>query len=454
MTGLSDLEVLLGRIGNNAIVDYMREAMTSYYVGAYRGCVVLSYIALFDDLSQKLKELSRINSTAREIWKEVESRQNQQKVFETYMIDKLEKEKLLSIPETELLRQITAFRNKAAHPSGVQTSPEGARFVFFEVIDKFLSKPLLLTTQAADALLERLENTNFFPSKYINDTKEIVNDELEGLSKAAYPYLVEKLVTSFKDKNEVIRANSILFMISFSSISQDEITENIRQRLVKGKADDSNYSTLIVSVSTANPDVLLKHNKSTTLRLKRLLRNTVDTAEDSLSLTSFRHPAQLLAAMHDSAEKDEFLSQFGEFAEKTVKKYVYAGSILKFIAKSEKLRSTWYTQLKENAGSAEFGAANLFAERVSELDDTLSEIITKSEALELISAVCKAASFNAFKSMDLRQNRFSYIPKIRRLAIDFARNSPKKGQKILSDAYIPISLDDFLGNTLGDKKDD
>lgn len=62
--GLSDMEELLSRIQNKAIVDYMREGIGCYHAGAYRGCIVLSYIALFDDLSQKLHELAKTNATA------------------------------------------------------------------------------------------------------------------------------------------------------------------------------------------------------------------------------------------------------------------------------------------------------------------------------------------------------------------------------------------------------
>jgi len=57
--GLSDMGELLSRINNKALVDYMREALSCYHIGAYRACIVLGYITLFDDLSQKLQEAKR-----------------------------------------------------------------------------------------------------------------------------------------------------------------------------------------------------------------------------------------------------------------------------------------------------------------------------------------------------------------------------------------------------------
>ncbi len=71
---LMDMEELLGRISNRAMVGYMREASTCYAAGAYRGCIVLSYIALFDDLRAKLDHLAKVSKTAQKVHKEVEKR--------------------------------------------------------------------------------------------------------------------------------------------------------------------------------------------------------------------------------------------------------------------------------------------------------------------------------------------------------------------------------------------
>ena len=85
MAGLMDMEELLARISNPDVVGYMREATKCYGAGAYRGCIVLSYIALFDDMRAKLSQLSTINKTARSVHTEVEKRANDQDVFESFM---------------------------------------------------------------------------------------------------------------------------------------------------------------------------------------------------------------------------------------------------------------------------------------------------------------------------------------------------------------------------------
>ena len=78
----------------------------------------------------------------------------------------------------------------SAHPSGHKPSPEEARFIFFENVDRFLSKPILSTTHLVDDLVTRLKNTNLFPSTSIADIRDVVRDELANLHDEAMPQLV------------------------------------------------------------------------------------------------------------------------------------------------------------------------------------------------------------------------------------------------------------------------
>jgi hypothetical protein len=113
---------------------------------AYRGCIVLSYIALFDDLLAKLGELGKVNKLAKNIFDEASKKKSDQEVFESYLIDQLAVKNLLSELDTTFLSTLRVLRNKSAHPSGHEPSSEEARFIFFEVVSRFLSRPILSTT--------------------------------------------------------------------------------------------------------------------------------------------------------------------------------------------------------------------------------------------------------------------------------------------------------------------
>src|SRR4051794_34582378 len=86
---LTDMEELVGRIVSSEARDYMSESLKCYQAGAFRACVVLSYIALFDDLRRKLAPLAVLNSKAKEIHEEIEKKAKDQEVFESLFADKL-----------------------------------------------------------------------------------------------------------------------------------------------------------------------------------------------------------------------------------------------------------------------------------------------------------------------------------------------------------------------------
>ena len=55
MAHLTDMEELVSSIKNEDIRDYMSESLACYMAGAYRASVVLTFIALFDDIIDKLE---------------------------------------------------------------------------------------------------------------------------------------------------------------------------------------------------------------------------------------------------------------------------------------------------------------------------------------------------------------------------------------------------------------
>ena len=117
------MEELLARIPGADIRDYMREAMSCYMAGAYRGALVLSYIALFDDLLTKLGELGNVNSEAKLIFTEATKKKTDQDVYESYLINQLTSKNLISGLDSSFLTTLRTLRNKSAHPSGHKPSP-------------------------------------------------------------------------------------------------------------------------------------------------------------------------------------------------------------------------------------------------------------------------------------------------------------------------------------------
>lgn len=131
MAKLTDMEELASKIIDKNVQSYMREALTCYMTGAYRATIVLSYIALFDDILAKLDVLAKVNKKAKKIYDEVSKKRGNQEVFESDLINQLSSNNLLTSLDSTFLDILRQLRNKAAHPSGHKPSAEEARFIYF-----------------------------------------------------------------------------------------------------------------------------------------------------------------------------------------------------------------------------------------------------------------------------------------------------------------------------------
>jgi hypothetical protein len=78
------MEELIATVPEKDIASYLREAMVCYGAGAYRGCIVLTHIALFEGLRQKLLALAPVNSAAKAVSVIIEPLAASQKVFELF----------------------------------------------------------------------------------------------------------------------------------------------------------------------------------------------------------------------------------------------------------------------------------------------------------------------------------------------------------------------------------
>lgn len=448
MTGLSDMEELLARIKNRDFVDYMREAVVCYHGGAYRACIVLSYIALFDDLRAKLAELGRLNGKAREVWREIEKRSNEQKTFETYMSDQLKTEKLIAEADHARLKQITECRNKAAHPSGMHASAEEARFVFFEVIDKFLSKDVLRTTQAVDVLMERLKNTYFFASTEIQEVKAIVSDVIEGMHELVFPVLVDRTIVGASDTDPTLSKNAARFLVGLAALRKDNLKSLLRTKLIQAKIDDAAHAKLIVQVISADASIVEALDKASVLRLRTVLDAQVEVAKSSLAVTQLSHPVTFFGAMLNSIDEGVVLRDYSALTDKVLNKYGYTSTLLKKVQTSPKVLEKLIKRYKEDAGSSTFDAANNFARKVPDLDGSLAELIQGKDAFELLVNVCDAAANGAFVAQDLRNAKFAPLPELKAVANAWRKTNSKAAGKIVAAKKIAANASAFADEYL------
>lgn len=413
------MEELLARIPGSDIRDYMREALSCYMAGAYRGALVLSYIALFDDLLAKLGELGNVNSEAKSIFTEANKKKADQDVYESYLIDQLTSKSLVSGLDSSFLTTLRTLRNKSAHPSGHKPSPEEARFVFFETIDRFLSKPILSTTQLVDEIVARLKNSNFFPSTSISDIRNVVRDELASLHNEAMPQLVAKMAAAVTSTDPSIKKNSSYFLIGLSKLDKPSANAALQTKLITSKADDADYHDVITQAISANGKLISGIGGTPVERVRAILAKKISEVTSALSETKLTHPTTALISVAEAMSEADFLAKFKPEIEALFEKRAHSEFVVKLVKDKSSLLPIYLPILLAKAGSTDFATANSFSNAVEALDGSLGEILTDEHSLQLIVAIMQAANYGAWSAKAAVSAKFAGVPTLRSKAAAF-----------------------------------
>ncbi|HHF3148114.1 TPA: hypothetical protein ACPJ10_004614 [Vibrio diabolicus] len=428
MSHLSDMEELLQKIPNSSIADYMKEALKCYSAGAYRGCIVLSSIALFDDCVRKLSEIRNLNKIARSIHDEVVKRQNSQDVYENYLLEQLSSNKLISELDASTAEVIKNRRNKSAHASGHAPSAEEARFIYFEVIDKFLSKEAFSSKVLADEILSRLENSNFFHSNSIADVREVVKHETNLLHDDGYPYLFAKLVDAIVSKESNKSQNARYFIDGISSLNNEKWNELLLNKLLEKKLDDEKYRSQCLATVSLSPKLVSKLSNTAKQRLITCInKNTRETPNSSL----VNSPAQLFENILIKAP--ELITDFVDECYVFISKHSYISLSPKLAAASDELWGKYQDLLVLRAGSSTFDIANEFSKTFQVVEEDVAKRSDDEYLLKLTIAIKKASDWGAWAAESVVANKYDKFPKMKSRVVKYLEEHPKDSSKVLEE---------------------
>jgi hypothetical protein len=290
------MEELVAMVGDKDVANYLREALACYGAGAYRACIVLTHIALFDGIRRKVNALAPVNKIAKSVSDEIEPLAAAQKVFEVPLIQKLKGAAIFNQLEAQLLEQLNNQRNKAAHPSGHFVMAEEARFVFSEAIQKFLSQPIRQTSYVVDQIMGKIADKNFFPSPRLNDMEAVVNQEIANLDKMAMPFLISKLVEAREGAEAAAVTNASNFLLALTSKRDSDIRPLIVEKLINPKSSVLENAEFFSMLATCDPEILTALEAATKLRYKALLLRNAQTVDASGPYQELRNPAHVLGA--------------------------------------------------------------------------------------------------------------------------------------------------------------
>lgn len=446
--GLSDMEELLGRVSAAGIVDFMREALACYGAGAHRACIVMTFIAVFEDLRQKTKAIASVNSDAQAISTQIEALASGQKPFENQLVDQLQAKGLITALQGQRLKQITDHRNKAAHPSGHHASAEEARFVYFEAVDKYLSQPVLSTTHAVDALLAQLGGGNYFPDTSVTNIKGIVSADLAPIHAAAYPYLVSKLVQLAGGSDAAAKKDARFFLTGLSALASDTVRPVLVSQFIKPKCTVSVFGEPIMTAISADPQLLLVADATTKTRLNTLLATVAKSTPASVAVTKLRHPVKLLRGVAAEVPEHDVFPDYEPLVDEIIDRFWENPALAEAAGPSPGVRKKLLKVYLERAGSTDFGSANRFASVLPDIDEPLAEAFKGADVLRVLAAVCDAAETGAWKARGLRSSRFATAPKSRDKAAQEIKSKPTGSAKIIKDAGLQCTPAKFAKSYL------
>lgn len=446
---MTDFEDLVAKIKNPLIKDYMKEALSCYFAGAYRGCIVMSYISLFDDLTEKLGAMRDVNSDAKAIFIEVEKRKKSQDVFENYLLEQLASKNLISELDRITIDLIRDRRNKSAHPSGHHPSAEEARYIFFEVVDKFLSKEKLETKHAVDEIILRFSNQNFFISSIISDTEKVVSHEIKQLHPEVYPYLIIKTFAAFKDNEGIVSKNASYFLDGLACINDDVINKLLVKNVLEKGLDGDQTGHKCLSIISSNPAFIKELEGVHKTRFDALLNNGLEEMKFGEISTKLTHPSVVLKRCIETLGFEYVNEHYSNHLETIVDKLPFRPGVIEFAFNDHELKKRLVSKLNEKAGSYSFDTANSFIDRFFDIEKKVTELFSGSECLELTCEIIDAASNGAWRSSEVVESKFSGFKLLKTKVLEFIQESENDALELLKMKFNnTITCDTFKSRYL------
>ena len=445
---MSDMEELLESICDEQIKKFMREAYLCYMASAYKACIIMSFISVYEDLRKKIKELSTINSDARDITREIETRISSNQVYESFLENQLISKNIIEANAGRDLEIIRDRRNLCAHPTSHIATAEEARYIYSLVIKTFLSKPLLKTIDRVNYIIDDLRNDNFFPSNMIDKITFIVSPILKTLHINIYPYLLKELLNKIKEVDTNSNYHFFLSGIVNASLIEKELENPLITHFIDKKANDSFFEKAIITALNINSNLYCLSNDSSKNRIKVFLKNKI-TNLSNYSDSTLINPIFFLLRLADKKGEEYTLNHLKEEITILIQEKKYNPKTIILIKKLPSLQNEYISEMISDAGSPTYNVANKFARKIIEIENEISKLMNEQECFTLIIKCFKSANRGAYHTENLVSRKFDTIPNI----LEKAKRWAYKNKKIAFDICSPYAedyknIDEFIEEKL------
>ncbi|CND59761.1 hypothetical protein [Yersinia pseudotuberculosis] len=418
---IKDMEEHLLSIKDRQIRTYMEEAYACYHIGAFKACISLSFNSLIYDLTAKLKILSVTNADAKKINIEINTKIKSQDNYECYLIDQLRSKNIINEAEKEEINIFRVYRNKCSHPSGFQPSAENARFVFHDIIEKYLAKSSLLTTEGIDEILDSVVGKNYFPSRTLNGLTRVVNEELKELHPDSYSTLLLKLFEKYKNGVEPCST----FIVGMAGIGNAKINEQIKKIFIGRKMSNEKFNDFYIQLFNINHSLFTDLDETQRERFVSIIKSSCNADTEEKSPNKLKSPI---------------------FAMKTISNYLPDSELAVKLLNSQEIKVLlsdmnffdWYfDELKEpfrslflklyvntGLGNREYEIVKEYLKHLSYNEGNLVPKIDDETCIKILDAIVISKNRGEYLSIKLIEDGLASLPLLKKRIVDFINNYP------------------------------
>lgn len=446
-----DKEQLLSKVHNADSRSYLAEAIDCYGVGAYRGSVVLTACAVFEDLRFKLRDFAPFDKTAARVSKLVEEAFAQQKSYEGEVFEQLKGSNMLDPENKGFLLELLTARNRAAHASGLDTTQKKAAKFINEGVERILGRKQQWGEQGVVELLARMERIDLFPA-IVKSPDFIADEELSNLDPRVYGKLIEGMSKAMGTGGTLYDKNARVILECFARRRDPVMRSYLFSKLINDMTLPAS-STWIIDVLAEDPQILDCTAKNAIAADAALSQIILAAPDDELRCDQLE---TIFEGLISHQGEEELRHRYGEtikalstrlWARPILTNGLARGDHVRDLVEESLLRKTREHDAAESLRAAIFSKWNPGEEKF------FARFLSDASAFELIVNFCHAGDAGKDLCSKLINRGCAGVLDLRAKAVAFLRENDARASSILDSDEGGLSPEEFFDRYLKAESD-
>jgi hypothetical protein len=248
--------------------------------------------------------------------------------FESQLADQLRANGLIEEDQKSALDSINASRNRFAHPTGENASPEHALQTFTEAVTHFLGKRNFSVEGEINTLFMHLNLPNFFPDASSEGITKVVREEMALIEKFGHVRLIPRLVKLAESGSHPGASNAENFLAGLLSTGEKWPIRHVQnQAITRTKNFRKDAHGYLLTLLAAQTQLMRFDDETAVERLDKALAEFCSDPDEDPDKDTNRHPIWMYLGMLEEFTGEEIESRFKRTVQAVVNRYWYLPEI-------------------------------------------------------------------------------------------------------------------------------